>query len=100
VAPDPETSSDAAVILGTALETDPTSNLEWDTTYTAQVIATNMDLTNHHLVSTASLDVIGSLDFDITFNWDRIESPTEIDNGDGTTRQPKSDDYRVTFGVG
>jgi hypothetical protein len=96
-------SSNGVVILGTLLETDPTSSIEWDTSYTAQVVPADMDLTNHHLESILSVDLILSLDLDITFIWDRIEGPEPIvtDPGPPEVLQPvKQNDYRLTFGIG
>jgi len=89
-------SDDVAVILGTSLETDPTSRIEWDTDYAVQLIATDMGLTNHHLTSLLSVDLIGSFDLDVTFNWDRVEQP--VPDADGTV--PKQNDYRLTVGLG
>lgn len=89
-------SDDVAVILGTVLETDPTSRIEWDTNYAVQLIATDMGLTNHHLTSLLSVDLIGSFDLDVTFNWDRVEQP--IADADGEV--PQKNDYRLTVGLG
>jgi hypothetical protein len=47
-------------------------------------------------VTGLEFDLIGSLDFDVTFVWDRIERPRPA--SDGTF--PLKDDYRLNFGLG
>ena len=98
--PTPKTENDAAVIVGMVVETDPTKRIEWDTDYTVQVIATNIGRTNHHLTSLASVELIGALDLDVTFNWDRIEQPATIDDGVNPPTTPKKNDYRISVGLG
>jgi putative salt-induced outer membrane protein YdiY len=88
--------NDVAVILATSLNLDPTSRIEWDTNYAAQLIATNMGLTNHHLTSLLSVDLIGNFDLDVTFNFDRVEQPVAEEDG----AVPKQNDYRLTVGLG
>jgi len=98
-----KTSNDGVVILGTTIETDPTSDIEWDTNYRVQVVPADMDLTNHHLESIFSIDLFRSLDFDVTFIWDRIEGPDPIVTDTGPPEVLKvveKNDYRLTFGVG
>jgi len=97
--PTPKTANDAAVIVGMTIETDPTKRIEWDTDYTVQVIATNIGRTSHHLTSLVSVELIGSLDLDVTFNWDRIEEPATIDDG-VTQTTPDKNDYRISVGLG
>ena len=61
-----------------------------------QLVATDLDKTNHHLESRLSVDIWGALDFDVTFNWDRIENPVADENG----VRPQSDDLRISVGFG
>ena len=93
---EPESTTEGVVVLGTTLDTDPTDDIEWDTSYTVQVVPANIGLTNHHLESIFSIDLFFNFDLDITFIWDRIEDPKE--DADGNT--PESNDYRLTFGIG
>ena len=90
------TSNDGVVILGTTIETDPTSDIEWDTVYSVQVVPADTGRTNHHLESIFSIDLFFDLDFDVTFIWDRIEDPAA--DADGVV--PEQNDYRLTFGLG
>jgi len=41
-------------------------------------------------------DLVGGLDFDITWVWDHIQDPRQ--NSDGSS--PKQDDFRTMFGLG
>jgi hypothetical protein len=91
-----ERSSDATVLIGTVINLDPTSDLEWDTTYKNTLVVTDLGQTSHHLQSVLSFDLWGPIDFDTTFVWDRVEDPAL--NVDGT--QPESDDIRLTVGLG
>lgn len=88
-------SNDAAIIFGMDLDLEITKDLDFDNSYGLQLVATDLDKTNHHLESVFSFDIWGPIDFDVTFVWDRIESPEE--EGDGST--PKSDDFRMTIGL-
>ncbi len=90
------TDSDIAVLFSTALELDPTKRIEWDTSYQLQLVVTDTDKTNHHLLSVFSVELLGPLDLDVTFNWDRIEQP----QADAEGNEPLSDDYRLTLGIG
>lgn len=96
-------SNDGVVVLSTKIETDPTSDVEWDTSYKVQVVPANIDQTNHHLESILSVDLFLGFDLDVTFIWDRIEGPEPevIDAGPPeVTSTPEQNDYRLTFGLG
>jgi hypothetical protein len=45
----------------------------------------------HHIVSTLSTDLIGDLDLDVVFIWDRTENPRV----DEDLIVPEQDDYRL-----
>jgi len=47
-------------------------------------------------VSSGVFDLVGDLDFDITWVWDRIQDPRQ--NADGSF--PEQDDFRMMFGLG
>jgi hypothetical protein len=100
-----ETASDVAAVIHTTFETDPFPDIEWDTTFRAQIIVTDFDKTNTHFDSTLSFDIWGPLDLDVSFIWDYIVSP-EPKGGDPTAvppippDQPLSSDIRLTVGLG
>ena len=50
----------------------------------------------HHLATGFEFDLIGDLDFDVTWVWDRIQDPRQ--NSDGSF--PEQDDLRMMFGLG
>jgi hypothetical protein len=63
---------------------------------------TDIDKTSHHVQSILSFDIWGPLEFETAFYFDRIEQPT----GEACTPVgaclpdvPKSNDYRLTFGL-
>lgn len=43
-----------------------------------------------------SVDLVGDLDLDIAFVWDRVNRPAADSGGD----VPEKDDYRTTIGLG
>lgn len=51
---------------------------------------------NHHLDTGLEIELIGNLDFNIAWIWDRIEDPRPLE--DGTL--PGQDDYRLIVGLG
>jgi putative salt-induced outer membrane protein YdiY len=89
-----DSSDDAALIFRTALELDPISDVDWDTTYQLALVVTDFDQTSQHLESEFSVEVWGPLDLDVDFVWDRIQAPTADSSGD----VPESDDFRLTVG--
>lgn len=91
---DAATADDAGVSLDANLELDPTSGVEWDTSYRIQLVATDFDNTNHNLTSTLSMDFWGPFDLDVTFVWDRTFDPPP----DASGEEPARDDLRITVG--
>lgn len=90
------TANDAAVGLSTQLDLDITSDLEWDTSYKTQLAATDFNKTSQNLTSILSMDILGPIEIDLTFNWDWVKSPEP--RADGTA--PLSSDYRISAGLG
>jgi putative salt-induced outer membrane protein YdiY len=86
----------AAIIMGMDFETDPTERLEWDGEFKVQLGVPDTSETNYHALTTISVDVWGDLDLDLTFVWDRNQSPST--RPDGTV--PKQNDYRLSAGIG
>jgi hypothetical protein len=86
--------SDFAIPIQTSLNLDLPNRFEWDNSYQIQIIPTDIGKTNHHVISTLSVDIWGPLDLNTTFQWDRVEQPRT--GADGTT--PDQNDYRITVG--
>lgn len=90
------TANDAAVVASTALNFDLPRGIEWDNSYKVQIVATDIDKTNHHAESIFSFDIWGPLELDLTFIFDRVEQPVADENG----VTPLSNDYTLTMGLG
>jgi len=90
------TDKDWVLRLGTNLEWDITSDLEFDLNYSIFAPVDEFDRYSHNMLSELSLDVWWDFEFDFTFAWDRQNKPQEAE--DGTT--PEKDDFRLTTGIG
>jgi putative salt-induced outer membrane protein YdiY len=86
----------ASIIMSMAFETDPTERIEWDGQYKVQLGVPDTSETNHHALTTVSIDVWGNMDLDLTFVWDRNQSPAVRSHGS----VPLQDDYRLSAGLG
>lgn len=92
----------ASIIAGVEFETDLTERVEWDGVYRLQLGVPDTSETNHHALTTISIDVWADLDFDVTFVWDRNQSPgfQQDASAPGGFSQPERNDYRLTAGIG
>jgi len=88
--------SRAAPLKEWSLRQSRGGSVEWDNSYRVQIVATDLDKTNHHAESILSFDIWGPLELDLTFIFDRVEKPEA--NADAEI--PKSNDYRLTMGLG
>jgi hypothetical protein len=93
---DTSANSNAAVIVTTGIDFDITSDIEWDTDYKINITPTDMNFTSQNLTSVLEFDIIGPIDIEATFNFDRIKLPPETSPG----VRPDSNDYRLTLGFG
>ncbi len=84
-----------ALVVGTDYEIELTKSLDFIYHYTTTWVDKASGGYTHHMVTTFESEIIGSLDFDISFIWDHISNPTAAD--DGTV--PLPDDYRLTLGI-
>ena len=82
-----------AFILGTAYEHKLSGSVKFNLQYQILIVNEESGRYTHHFVTGFEFDLIGSLDFDPTFVWDRIQNPQQ--NSDGTF--PQKDDYRLNF---
>jgi putative salt-induced outer membrane protein YdiY len=78
------------------IETDPTQRIEADFLYSAQVGIPETEETTMHGEAILSIEITKVLDLDISWIWDRVQSPQP--NEDGTV--PEKDDVKLTVGVG
>jgi hypothetical protein len=93
---DDKTSDNAALLFGSLIDVDLTSDIDLLLEYRLQFIVPDTGQTNHHGEATLSFDLTSAIDLDLSFIWDRIEDPQS--DADGQT--PKSNDYRLTAGLG
>jgi len=96
VAPgDSKTSDNGAITLATLLDTELNSRVDLILEYQLQLIAPDIDQTNHHSEVTFEIELTSAIDLDVNFVWDRIEDPET--EADGT--QPETDDFRLSVGL-
>jgi putative salt-induced outer membrane protein YdiY len=87
--------STAAAVLRTNYDFEITKAIDFLARYNIQYGNQASGGYTHHIILTVESEITGSLDFDVSFIWDRTSNPTTA--ADGTT--PVPDDYRVTFGI-
>ncbi len=88
--------SDAALVLSTGIDFDLPLGIEWENSYQLHAVVTDVDKTSHHAESIFSFDIWGPLEFEFALIFDRIERPVPDSSGD----RPKSNDFRLTAGLG
>jgi putative salt-induced outer membrane protein YdiY len=79
------------VTLGSDFEVEITSWMDYELDINMTFLEEQAGKYQHHIVSTLSTDLIGDLDLDIVFIWDRTENP-QIDED---LIVPEQDDYRL-----
>ena len=84
------------VSFGTVYEFELTSWMDYLFEFKMSFLNEDSGAYQHHLLTTLSTDLIGNLDLDVTFVWDRTQEPQQ--RADGTT--PEKDDYRLLVGLG
>jgi hypothetical protein len=97
VSVEPGQSSDntsPALGFGTMYDTELNKWMDFLVDYSFQIVNEESGRYTHHFITTLSTDLIGDMDLDISFVWDRIQKPQT--NSDGTI--PKKDDYQLIFG--
>ncbi|MEM1449956.1 MAG: DUF481 domain-containing protein [Planctomycetota bacterium] len=85
-----------AVLASSNYSWDITSDVEFTFDYSITAPVPETDRYNHNFVMQFSVDLLGDLDLDVTFIWDRVNKP-QLD-ADGNL--PEADDFRTTVGLG
>jgi putative salt-induced outer membrane protein YdiY len=93
---DPTSASTPTLVASTLYDHELSGSVDLTLQYRFFVVNEESGQYTHHFVTGFEFDLIGSLDFDVTFVWDRIEKPRQ--NSDGTF--PKKDDYRLNLALG
>ncbi len=91
----PASSTSPALSIGTSFDTELSSWMDFLFSFTATFIDEDSGSYQHHLLTTLSSDLAGNFDIDISFVWDRTQSPPPLANGDF----PEQDDFRLLVGL-
>lgn len=83
-----------ALGFGTMYDTELNKWMDFLVDYSFQILNEESGRYTHHFITTLSTDLIGDMDLDISFVWDRIQVPQP--NSDGSI--PKKDDYQLIVG--
>jgi putative salt-induced outer membrane protein YdiY len=86
----------AAAVLLSKYSWNVSSAVDFDFDYSITAALPETHQYNHNFVTRVSVDLIGDLDLDLGFVWDRVNRP--VADGDGDV--PQKDDYRTTIGLG
>lgn len=85
-----------SVVPNLAIDWDITGDIEFDLDYNSQIGVPDPKNTFHYLFALLSVDLLGSLDLDTSFQWNRNETPV----ADAEGNVPKRDDIRLSIGFG
>lgn len=91
-----DTAASIALRIETRVDHELTDDIDCYFNYTVMFSDEASGSYNHHLDTGVDLDLIGNLDFNISWIWDRTRDPRPLE--DGTI--PKQDDTRIIFGLG
>lgn len=89
-------STSPAFTLGTTFDTELTEHTDYYFGFQMTFLDEESGEYQHHLVTTLSTELIGNLDLDISFIWDRTGSPPPLADGSVTEK----DDFRFVTGIG
>lgn len=81
--------------LGSDFEYELTSWMDFELNIDMTFLEEDAGKYQHHIVSSLSTDLVGNLDLDLSFIWDRTEKPQPSE--DSTV--PEQDDYRIVVSL-
>jgi len=93
---DDEVSTSPAFRIGSRFDHELTDDIDIYVDLEALFTDTKSGTYNHHVDTGIDLDLMGNLDFTLSWVWDRIEDPRPAEDGS----VPKQDDYRIIVGLG
>lgn len=82
--------------LGTDFTFEVTSDIDYDASYSVQVIDEASGGNIHHFQTGLEIDLTNDFDLDLTFYADRTENPKEDSEG----QVPEKNDFRLVVGLG
>jgi len=91
-----ESESTPALVLTSTVDADLTRRVDFTHEYRVQITNETAGKFNHHMLIGFETELTRRLDFDVSFVWDRIQSPRPDSDGN----LPKQDDIRLIFGIG
>lgn len=86
----------ALVVLNTSFDWQLNDHVDLHLEYTGSLVATDLGLSSHHLLTSLTTDVTDAIDFGLRFVLDRIEQPVQRQDGS----RPRSNDYQAVANVG
>ena len=88
--------SSVVFIAGTDFDTELTDDIDFVFKYNLQFLNEVSGTYTHHTVTSFKIELTETIDFDISFVWDRVQTPKPDDSGN----VPDKNDFNLTFGVG
>ena len=84
-----------ALVLTTDYDHEINSKVDFIFNYNLTAASDELGGYTHHMLASIETEITGSLDFDVSFMWDRVGQPTQDLQGN----TPKPDDYRLMVGI-
>ena len=81
--------------MGTIFDTELTNWMDFLVDYSFQLVEEESGRYTHYFITTLSTEIIGDLELDVSFVWERVEKPRPDEVGN----VPAKDDYQLFFGV-
>lgn len=93
---EPISSTSPSLTFGTEFETELTSWMDYEFSYSGSFLDEESGTYQHHLITTLSTDLTGNFDIDISFVWDRTEDPPPL----ADSSIPEQNDFRLMVSLG
>ena len=93
---DDDSVSSVALRIGTRFDHEFTETIDFYTYYNAFFTDEESGKYTHHFDTGLKIEMIGDLDLNVAWMWDRVQEPRSLEDGSF----PKKDDTRLVFGLG
>ena len=93
---DDDSASSVALRIGTRFDHEFTGSIDFYAYYNAFFTDEASGSYTHHLDTGLKIELIGDLDLNVSWVWDRVQDPRPLEDGSF----PKKDDTRLVFGLG